>query len=72
MMSLGLRFGQTISAQIAGHHGDYRTQVRLTRKLDGDCSCPSDVWPCKQTLGLFGVAGFDETDGSGDDKGPVD
>lgn len=102
-----------MSARIAGHYGDYRTQVRLTRTLEGDCNCPSDIWPCKhvralratwnvnpdsffdadsflqsldsaekreliemigkiviafpRTLGLFGVAGFDEGEGDDDD-----
>jgi hypothetical protein len=115
MMTKRLRCSRNVSAEIAGRYGDYRTQVRLTRKLEGDCTCPSDVWPCKhlralratwemnpesfldvdaflrglhasgkaelietigkivvafpQTLGLFGVAGFDETDDDGDDLG---
>lgn len=47
LMTRRLRFGRSVSTQIAGHYGDYRTQVRLTRKLDGDCTCPSEVWPCK-------------------------
>jgi hypothetical protein len=113
MMTKRLRRGRNVSAEIAGRYGDYRTQVRLTRKLEGDCTCPSDVWPCKhlralratwevnpesfldvdaflrgldasgkaeliemigkivvafpQTLRLFGVAGFDETDDDDDD-----
>ena len=108
MMTKRLRFGPTVSAEIAGRYGDYRTRSQLTRKLEGDCTCPSDEWPCKhvralratwemnpnsfldvkvflrgldtrgkaelietigkivlafpQTLGLFGIAGFDETD----------
>ena len=114
MMTKRLRFGQSVSAEIAGRYGDYRTRLTLTRKLDGDCTCPSDSWPCKhvralratwetnpdsffdavaflrglqsaekaelietigkivaafpQTLGLFGVTGFDEAeDGDGED-----
>lgn len=112
MMTQRLRCGRIVSARIAGRYGDYRTQIRLTRTLDGDCTCPSDIWPCKhvralratwkmnpesffdadsllrsldsaekrelietigkiviafpRTLGLFGVAGFDE--GEGDDN----
>jgi hypothetical protein len=113
MMTKRLRLGRHVSAEIAGRYGDYRTRLKLTRKLDGDCTCPSDPWPCKhvralrmtwkvnpnsfldveaflrrleargkpelietigkivvafpQTLGLFGVAGFDDTDdGDGD------
>ena len=116
MMTKRLMFGQSVSAEIAGRHGDYRTQLKLVRKPNGDCTCPSDYWPCKhvralratwemnpesffdvaaflrgldtrekaelietigtivvafpQTLGLFGIAGFDETDDDdGDDDG---
>ncbi len=113
MMTKRLRFGPIVSVEIAGGYGNYRTRLKLTRKLDGDCTCPSDAWPCKhvralrttwetnpesfldvdaflrnldarekgelietigkivvafpQTLGAFGVAGFDETDDDGDD-----
>lgn len=116
MLTERLRLGRNVSAEIAGRFGDYRTRLKLTRKLDGDCTCPSDAWPCKhvralratwemnpesfldveaflrgldargkaelietigkivaafpQTLGLFGVAGFDET--GDDDLGLVD
>lgn len=108
MMTKRLRSSRSVSAEIAGRYGDYRTRLKLTPKLDGDCTCPSDDWPCKhvralratwetnpdsfldveaflrgldahekaelietigkivvafpQTLGVFGVAGFDETD----------
>ena len=108
MMTKRLRSSRSVLAEIAGRYGDYRTRLKLTPKLDGDCTCPSDDWPCKhvralratwetnpdsfldveaflrgldahekaelietigkivvafpQTLGVFGVAGFDETD----------
>jgi DNA-binding MarR family transcriptional regulator len=52
MMTKRLRFGRSVSAEIAGRYGDYRTRSRLTRKLDGDCTCPSDVWPCKHVRAL--------------------
>ena len=114
MMTKRLRFGPIVSVEIAGRYGDYRTRLKLTRKLDGDCTCPSDGWPCKhiralratwemnpesfldvdaflreldargkaelietigkivvafpQTLGVFGVAGFDEADDDGNDN----
>lgn len=112
MMTKRLRNGRTVSAEIAGRYGDYRTRLELTRRPNGDCTCPSDEWPCKhvralratwemnpqsfldveaflrgldtrgkvdlietigkivvafpQTLGLFGVAGFEETDDDDD------
>ncbi|MEO8564116.1 MAG: helix-turn-helix domain-containing protein [bacterium] len=47
-----LRFDRSVSAQIAGRYGDYRTTARLSRTVDGDCSCPSDVWPCKHIRAL--------------------
>jgi hypothetical protein len=119
MMTKRLRCGANVSAEIAGRSGDYRTRLKLAQKLDGDCTCPSDEWPCThlralratwemnpesfldvdaflrgldasgkaeliatigkivvafpQTLGMFGVAGFDETDDDGDDPlGPGD
>lgn len=116
MMTKRLRFGRSVSAEIAGRYGAYHTRLKLVRKPNGDCTCPSDYWPCKhvralratwemnpesfldvdaflrgldtrekaelietvgkivvafpQTLGLFGVAGFDEIDDDdGDDGG---
>ena len=115
MMTKRLRFGRSVSAEIAGRYGDYRTRLELTRKLTADCTCPSDDRPCKhvralratwetnpdsfldveaflrgldasekaelietigkivvafpQTLDLFGVAGFDETDDDDDGWG---
>lgn len=52
MMTQRLRFAQSLSVRIAGRYGDYRTRMRLTRKLDGDCTCPSDPWPCKHVRAL--------------------
>jgi uncharacterized Zn finger protein len=47
MMTKRLRFKKQLSAQIDGRYGTYRTQVRLTGKIDGQCTCPSEWWPCK-------------------------
>ena len=47
-----LRFGKQVSARIEGNCGVYRTQVTQSKKLDGDCSCPSELWPCKHIHAL--------------------
>ena len=47
-----LRDGRQLSARINGRYGVYRTRVRLSRQLDGDCTCPSDVQPCKHVRAL--------------------
>lgn len=52
MMTQRLRSGRDVSAQIAGRYGDYRTRLKLTRRLEGDCTCPSDEWPCKHVRAL--------------------
>lgn len=52
LMSQRLRDGRRLSARIDGRYGVYLTRVRLTRRLDGDCTCPSDVRPCKHVRAL--------------------
>ena len=47
-----LRDGHQLSARIDGRYGVYRTRVRLNRRLDGDCTCPSDLQPCKHVRAL--------------------
>lgn len=47
-----IRHGKRISAHVHGRHGFYRTQVHLTRKLWDECTCPSEIWPCKHTHAL--------------------
>jgi len=47
-----LRDGRRLSARIDGWHDVYRTRVRLHRRLDGDCTCPSDIQPCKHVRAL--------------------
>jgi len=52
LMTQRLRDRRVLSARIHGRYGVYRTQVRLTRQLDGHCTCPSDVQPCKHVRAL--------------------
>ncbi len=52
LMTERLRDGRQLSARIDGRYGLYVTRVRLTRRLDGDCTCPSDVQPCKHVRAL--------------------
>jgi hypothetical protein len=47
-----LRFGKQVSARIEGNFGVYRTRVTQSKKLEGDCSCPSELWPCKHIHAL--------------------
>jgi DNA-binding transcriptional regulator YdaS (Cro superfamily) len=51
-MTHRVRFGRSVAARIAGQYGDYRTEVRVTGKQEDNCTCPSDVWPCKHTRAL--------------------
>lgn len=53
LMDQRLRYGKQLSARIAGRYGVYRTRARLTRRVDGDCTCPSDPWPCKHVRALL-------------------
>jgi hypothetical protein len=52
LMTQRLRFGKEVSARIEGNCGIYRTRVTQSKKLDGDCSCPSELWPCKHIHAL--------------------
>ena len=53
-MTHRIRCGKELSARIQGNYGSYRTQVRLTKskKVTGDCSCPSEIVPCKHIYAL--------------------
>lgn len=51
-MTKRLRVGRSVSAEIAGRYGDYRTRLKQTRSPNGDCTCPSDDWPCKHVRAL--------------------
>jgi hypothetical protein len=46
------RLGKQVSASIEGNFGVYRTHVTKSKKLEGDCSCPSELWPCKHIHAL--------------------
>jgi uncharacterized Zn finger protein len=52
VMTQRLRHGKQLSARIVGNCGVYRTQVAQSKKLTGDCTCPSEVWPCKHIHAL--------------------
>jgi len=52
MVTKRLRFGRIVSAEFASRYDNYRTRLKLTRKQDDDCTCPSDVWPCKHVRAL--------------------
>jgi len=47
-----VRFGKQLFARDQGNYGDYRTRTTLAKKVTGDCSCPSDWWPCKHVHAL--------------------
>lgn len=48
-----LRYGAKVSARIRGNYGIYRTYVaQSSGKLIGECSCPSEILPCKHIHAL--------------------
>jgi hypothetical protein len=52
LMSQRLRHDRHVSALIDGRYGVYRVQAKLTRRVDGDCTCSSDTRPCKHVRAL--------------------
>lgn len=54
MMTQRFRHEKYVSAQIRGNFGVYRTTVDLKakKKLTGECTCPSELWPCKHVHAL--------------------
>jgi hypothetical protein len=52
LMTQRLRSGKFVSARIAGNFGDYRVEVTQSKKLTGECTCPSELWPCKHLHAL--------------------
>ena len=51
-MTQRLRFKKQLSARVDGRYGTYRTRVSLTRKINGECPCPPEGWPCKHVRAL--------------------
>lgn len=51
-MTQRVRYGKVVSARILGSYGVYRTQVSQSKKLKGECTCPSELWPCKHVHAL--------------------
>lgn len=41
-----------LSARILGEYGNYRTTCRISKNIQGTCSCPSEINPCKHILAL--------------------
>lgn len=41
-----------LSALIRGTYGNYRTTCRISKTVQGTCSCPSEIQPCKHILAL--------------------
>ena len=53
LMTQRFRHEKRISAQIRGNYGVYRTTVELkVKKVKGECTCPSELWPCKHVHAL--------------------
>ena len=53
MMTQRMRHENCISSQIRGNFGVYRTTVDLkAKKVAGECTCPSELWPCKHVHAL--------------------
>jgi len=53
MMTQRLRYEKCVSAQIRGNFGSYRTTAELKAKeVAGECTCPSELWPCKHVHAL--------------------
>ena len=52
LMTQRVRCGKQISARIAGNFGVYRTVATRSKKVTGECTCPSELWPCKHIHAL--------------------
>lgn len=53
LMTYRLKYKDQLSARVAGRYGIYRTSVRRARTVVFDCTCPSEVWPCKHARALL-------------------
>jgi uncharacterized Zn finger protein len=53
-MTHRVRYGKQVSARIVGNFGTYRTQTSQakSKKVTGECTCPSEIWPCKHVYAL--------------------
>ena len=52
LMSHRLVYKRRLSVRVDGRYGTYQTQLNLGRRLDGQCSCPSEERPCKHIRAL--------------------
>ena len=52
LMTHRVRYKKQLSARIHGNFGVYCTRASQSRKVDGDCTCPSELWPCKHIQAL--------------------
>jgi hypothetical protein len=52
LMTHRLKCGQRLSVRIAGNYGVYATRLKLGRRPDSSCTCPSENWPCKHVRAL--------------------
>lgn len=55
LMSHRLLYKRQLSVRIDGTYGSYRTRLKLGRRLNGRCSCPSEEFPCKHVRALRGT-----------------
>ena len=51
-MTQRVRYKRKLLARIWGNFGAYQTTAATTKKVTGDCTCPSDYWPCKHVHAL--------------------
>ncbi len=47
-----IKVGSIVAARIHGTLGTYRVQVDTKPKKGGDCTCPSEIQPCKHVEAL--------------------
>ncbi len=47
-----VRHEKQVLARIEGNYGNYRTCVSQSDKMTGECTCPSESWPCKHVHAL--------------------
>jgi uncharacterized Zn finger protein len=47
-----LRRGEILYGQIDGSFGIYAARVNHSGEVEGRCTCPSEIWPCKHLHAL--------------------